>query len=81
MRKDETEAFKNNKQGSIVFSEREIQLIKLLAEGKTSKQIAVVFGLSVRTIEWYRSRLARIFNVSGGAALVIAAAKHVALHG
>jgi DNA-binding NarL/FixJ family response regulator len=36
---------------------REIEIIRLLAEGKTNKEIAAVLGISVRTVETFRSRV------------------------
>lgn len=37
---------------------REIQIIRLLSEGKTNKEIAVLLGISFRTVETHRSKIA-----------------------
>ena len=36
---------------------REIEIIRLLAEGKTNKEIAALLGITVRTVETHRLRL------------------------
>jgi len=38
-------------------SPREIEVLRLLADGKISKQIGSVLGISTRTVETYRARL------------------------
>jgi len=51
----------------VKFSSRENDLIALLAEGKTSREIATQWGLTLKTIETYRCRLlakARVKNTS-----------------
>jgi two-component system response regulator NreC len=37
---------------------REIEIIRLLSEGKTNKEIAVLLGISFRTVETHRSKIA-----------------------
>jgi DNA-binding CsgD family transcriptional regulator len=39
------------------LSQREQEVLRLLAEGKSSKEISSVLGISVRTVETYRARL------------------------
>jgi DNA-binding NarL/FixJ family response regulator len=41
------------------LTSRELQILKLLAEGKTNKQVAAVLGVSVRTVEAHRASLMR----------------------
>lgn len=36
---------------------REIQIVRLLAEGKTNKEIAPLLGIAVRTVESHRSKI------------------------
>jgi DNA-binding NarL/FixJ family response regulator len=36
---------------------REIEIIRLLAEGKTNKEIAALLGITVRTVETHRSKI------------------------
>ncbi|MFZ0821061.1 MAG: LuxR C-terminal-related transcriptional regulator [Candidatus Acidiferrales bacterium] len=38
-------------------SHRELQVIQLLAEGNSNKEVAAVLNLSIRTVETYRARL------------------------
>lgn len=39
------------------LTDREIELLRLLADGKRSKEIAVLLGVETKTVEIYRSRL------------------------
>ena len=39
------------------LSSREIDVIKLLSEGKTYKEIALILGLSAKTIDCYSQRI------------------------
>lgn len=49
---------------------REHQVLKLVAEGSTSSEIADALGLSPKTVETYRSRLMRKLNIFDVASLV-----------
>lgn len=49
---------------------RERQVLQLVAEGKTSKEVAVLLGLSVKTAESYRSRVMEKLNIHDTAGLV-----------
>jgi DNA-binding NarL/FixJ family response regulator len=49
---------------------RERQVLQLVAEGKTSKEIAVVLGLSVKTAESYRTRIMEKLDIHDTAGLV-----------
>lgn len=49
----------NNDEGSDVLTGREREVIQLLAEGKTSKEVAVTLNLSVKTAETHRTNLMR----------------------
>jgi DNA-binding NarL/FixJ family response regulator len=42
---------------------RELEVLKLLAEGKTNKQVAAALGVSVRTVEAHRASLMRKLNL------------------
>ena len=55
---------------------RERQVLQLVAEGKTSKEIAVVLGLTVKTAESYRARLMEKLDVHETAGLVRYAIRH-----
>ena len=49
---------------------RERQVLQLVAEGKTTKEIAVVLGVSVKTAESHRTRLMEKLDVHETASLV-----------
>ncbi len=52
------------------LTRREREVMSLLGEGKTSKEIARVLDLSFRTVEVHRGRLMRKFGVKNTAGLV-----------
>jgi DNA-binding CsgD family transcriptional regulator len=47
----------NSRQTAIALSDREQQVLRLLAEGKSNKEISPILAISVKTVETYRSRL------------------------
>jgi DNA-binding NarL/FixJ family response regulator len=53
------------------LSLREIETAQLLAEGKCSKEIAVILGLSLHTAETHRSNLMRKLGIHSVAPLVL----------
>jgi two-component system, NarL family, response regulator NreC len=55
---------------------RERQVLQLVAEGKTSKEIAALMGLSVKTAESYRARLMEKLEIHETAGLVRYAIRH-----
>jgi DNA-binding NarL/FixJ family response regulator len=52
------------------ISDRERQVLQLIAEGKTTKEIASLLGISVRTAETHRSNLMEKLNIHETAGLV-----------
>lgn len=52
------------------LSDRELQVLKRLAEGKTSREIAEALHLSVKTVETYRARLSTKLDLKTTAELV-----------
>jgi len=52
------------------LSQREKQILKLVAEGKTSKEIAELLFISPKSVETYRSRLMRKLGVDNVAGVV-----------
>jgi DNA-binding NarL/FixJ family response regulator len=44
------------------LTEREIQVVQLLAEGKSNKEVAATLGVSTRTIESHRNHIMRKMN-------------------
>src|SRR3954465_6703743 len=55
---------------------RERQVLQLVAEGNTSKEIAVMLGLSVKTVDSYRARVMEKLGVHETAGLVRYAIRH-----
>ena len=53
-----------------VLTDRERQILALIAEGKTNPQMAEALFLSPETIKWYRKKLLVKFDVPTAAALV-----------
>lgn len=51
------------------LSPREVQVLRLVAEGKTSKEIAVMLDLSVQTIRSYRKAMMKKLNLNNVAGL------------
>jgi DNA-binding CsgD family transcriptional regulator len=51
-------------------SPREMQVLRLLTDGKSSKEIAAVLDLSTRTVETYRARLKDKLNLRSAAEIV-----------
>ncbi|GAB4371756.1 MAG: response regulator transcription factor [Bryobacter sp.] len=51
------------------LSPREIQVLRMIAEGKTSKEIAVMLDLSVQTVRSYRKTLMKKLNLNNVAGL------------
>jgi DNA-binding NarL/FixJ family response regulator len=49
---------------------RERQVLQLVAEGKTTKEIAVILGVSVKTAEFHRSKLMEKLDIHSTAGLV-----------
>lgn len=52
------------------LSKQEIEIIKLICENKTSKEIAAIQSLSLKTIEFHRSKILRKTSSKNVAALV-----------
>ncbi len=53
-----------------LLSPREQQVLRLIALGHTNLQVAERLGLSVKTVETYKSRLMTKLDLAGRAALV-----------
>lgn len=51
------------------LTRREREVFSLMAEGKTSKEIAQILGMSYRTVEVHRGRLLKKFRASNTAGL------------
>ncbi|HYR33071.1 MAG TPA: LuxR C-terminal-related transcriptional regulator [Burkholderiales bacterium] len=58
------------------LSSREIQVLKLVVEGRTSKEIARLLGVLPTTVDTYRSRIMAKLEVTNVPALVRLAIRH-----
>ena len=54
----------------ITLTEREQQVLRLVAAGRTTPQIAYTLSLGVETIRWYRKKLLAKFGASTSAEMV-----------
>jgi RNA polymerase sigma factor (sigma-70 family) len=59
-----------------VLSPRERQVFKLVAEGKTSKEVAGIVGVKPSSVDTYRSRLMAKLKLANLAELVLFAVRH-----
>ena len=55
---------------------REVEIIRLLAEGKSNKEIAALLGIAVRTIETHRSKIMLKLGLHSLAELIHYAMRH-----
>lgn len=55
---------------------RERQVLQLIAEGKSTKDVASLLGISVKTAESHRTRLMQKLDIHETASLVLYAARH-----
>jgi DNA-binding NarL/FixJ family response regulator len=62
--------------GLDILTEREREVLRLIAEGKTNKRIADVLSISKRTVEHHRLHVMKKLDVSNVADLVKIAIKH-----
>jgi DNA-binding NarL/FixJ family response regulator len=58
------------------LSDREFQVLRQLASGKTVSQIAAEIALSVKTVSTYRARLLEKMNLRNNAELTRYAIQH-----
>jgi DNA-binding NarL/FixJ family response regulator len=59
---------------------REREIVQLLAEGKSSKEVAVILGLSVKTAETHRSNIMRKLDLHSVSDLVLYAVRNNIVH-
>jgi len=55
---------------------REVEVIRLLAEGKANKEIAIRLGITIRTVETHRAKIMLKVGVHSLAALIHYAIRH-----
>jgi len=59
-----------------ILTAREREVVQLLAEGKSTKEVAVVLGLSVKTAETHRSNIMRKLDIHSVSELVLYAVRN-----
>ena len=59
-----------------ILSSREREVIELVAQGKSTKQIAAILGISVKTAGFHRDRLMKKLHIHETAGLVRYAIRH-----
>jgi DNA-binding NarL/FixJ family response regulator len=59
------------------LSSRELQVLELLKSGKSTKEIASLMDVSVRTIDIHRARIKRKLGLRTGAQLIAFASSHL----
>jgi len=59
---------------------REREIVQLLAEGKSTKEVAVTLGLSVKTAETHRSNIMRKLQIHSVSDLVLYAVRNNIVH-
>ncbi len=59
-----------------ILTLRQTQIVQLLAEGRTAKEVATVLHLSTRTVENHKSRILATLNIGSTAELVQYAIRH-----
>lgn len=64
----------NEKLGTL--NEREWDILRLIAQGLTSRRIAENLSLSTETIRWYRKRLLSKFDADNAAEMIQIAIKN-----
>ncbi|MBP5374395.1 MAG: helix-turn-helix transcriptional regulator [Bacteroidales bacterium] len=56
--------------GNISLTTKETQIIRLIAEGKTTPSIASAMGLAPETVKWYRKRILDKFQAATSAEVI-----------
>lgn len=52
------------------LNDRELAILRMVAEGRTSAKIAAELSLSTETIKWYRKKLLAKFDADNAASLI-----------
>jgi DNA-binding NarL/FixJ family response regulator len=62
--------------GTAELTSREREIVQLLAEGKSNKEVSSALGISVKTVETHRASIMRKLRCDSFAALVRYAIRH-----
>lgn len=65
---------------AVKFTDREIEVLQLIGEGRTTRQIAQKLQLSISTVETHRAHIKKKLNVGNGPELIRAAVEWVQSH-
>jgi len=74
------QAATNGKVALPILTPREREIVQLLAEGKSTKEVAVALGLSVKTAETHRSNIMRKLQLHSVSDLVLYAVRNNIVH-
>lgn len=74
--RDIIKSIKKTNEVKEAFSEREIEIVKLICEGLTNEQIADRINLSYETVRWHRSNLLAKTKCSNTASMVMYVIRH-----
>lgn len=66
--------------GPCVLTSREREILQLLAEGKTTKEVALMLNLSIKTAETHRANIMRKLDLHSIGELVLYAVRNNILH-
>jgi DNA-binding NarL/FixJ family response regulator len=66
----------NQRDESTRLTERQREIVQLLAEGKSAKEIATVLNISSRTVEFHKYRIMKDLGLQSAAELVHYAVRH-----
>lgn len=61
---------------NVTITEREQEILNLLAQGRTSKEIADILGISIRTVQNHRSNIMQKLGIKTAAGLIRFAVLH-----
>ncbi len=66
----------NHRDASSLLTERQREILQLLAEGRSAKEIAAVLNISSRTVEFHKYRIMKDLGLKSAAELVHYAVRH-----
>ena len=69
-KKSTSDASATFKADGVRLNDRELEILRLMAQGKTTAQIADEIFLSAETVKWYRKKLFTKFDVANAAELI-----------
>jgi DNA-binding NarL/FixJ family response regulator len=59
------------------LSDRELEVFRLIGQGRKAKEIATLLHLSIKTVETYRDRIRHKLDLQNGAQLALSATRWV----